>query len=78
MLSLGDTVAARKFAKWYIPSVRIWTNSTLYASLSDSRSDEEKTDIMEQFWIKYENKVAEAPEEHGNTYVYACVRITKT
>ena len=45
--------------------------------MNESRTAEEKTNIMEYFWSKYENKVAEAPEEHGNSYVFACVRIRK-
>ena len=32
---------------------------------------------MEQFWGKYESKVADAPEEHGNSHVSAFVRVCK-
>ena len=75
--SLGDKDAAKKFAQEYISCIRSWSNSTFVGALSDSRSDEEKADIMEQFWRKYKNKVTEAPEEHGYSCVFACVRVRK-
>ncbi len=75
MLS-GDEEAARKHAQWCVSDLRRWCNHAFYSALSDSRSDEEKTELVEEMWRKYEDRVAEAPEEHALRIVSAslCVR----
>ncbi len=74
---LGDHEAARKHAQSYMPNMKRWGNHTFYAGLSDSRSDEEKAELVEEMWSKYEDMVAEAPEEYGVTFVQAYVRVCK-
>ncbi len=74
---LGDQDAARKHAQRYVPNMKRWSNYTFYAGLSDSRSDEEKTELVEEMWSKYEDVVAEAPEEHEMNFVHAYIRVRK-
>ena len=47
------------------------------SALSDSRSPEEKTNIVDEFFKRYENKVAKRPEDHGMDYVHAYIVIEK-
>lgn len=58
-------------------TTRTWSHSTFKAALSDDRTDQEKEDILEQFWTNYEELVAEAPEEHGMDYVHSYLVIEK-
>ncbi len=73
----GNTDASRKYAKLYVSDLRRWCNHAFYAGLSDSRSDEEKTELVEEMWRKYEDRVAEAPEEHAMRAVFAYMRVKK-
>ena len=60
----------------YVSDPRRWGHHAFYSGLSDSRSDEEKTELVEEMWRKYEDRVAEAPEEHAlrAVYAYLCVK----
>ncbi len=73
----GDDNAARKHAKLYVSDARRWSHHAFYSGLSDSRSDEEKTELVEELWGKYEDMVAEAPAEHASRTVYAYLRVRK-
>ena len=46
-------------------------------ALSDSRSPEEKANIVDEFFKRYENEVAKRPEDHGMDYVHAYIVIAK-
>ena len=73
----GDKEAARKHGKWCVSDIRRWNNHTFYSGLSDSRSDEEKTELVKELWRKYEDIIAEAPEEHSVRIVHAHLRVKK-
>ncbi|XP_013380231.1 probable S-adenosylmethionine-dependent methyltransferase At5g38100 [Lingula anatina] len=72
-----DPEAAAKHAKWYIPTLRTWSNSTFLSGLDSSRSEEEKAAIVDKFFMKYERAVASAPEDHGMDYVHAYIDIER-
>ncbi|KAK3744752.1 hypothetical protein QZH41_013300 [Actinostola sp. cb2023] len=74
MTENGDPKA---HAKWYIPTLRTWSNSTFLSGLSDSRSAEEKADIVDELFQRYESEVAKAPEDHGMDYVHAYIVVQK-
>ncbi len=76
-LFLGDQEAARRHAQRYVADLMRWSNYTFYSGLRDSRSDEENAELVEEMWRKYEDAVADGPEEHGMNLVYAYVRIFK-
>ncbi|KAJ7377997.1 hypothetical protein OS493_025313 [Desmophyllum pertusum] len=64
-------------ARWFIPTTRTWSNSTFTSGLSDSRSLEEKANIVDEFFKRYENQVAKRPEDNGMDYVHAYMIIAK-
>ncbi|XP_032243202.2 methyltransferase LUC1 [Nematostella vectensis] len=66
-----------EFAKWYIPTLRTWSNSTYRSGLSDDRSDKEKDAIVDEFFRRYEADVATDPSRHGMNYVHCYMVIKK-
>ncbi|CAH3026843.1 unnamed protein product [Porites evermanni] len=70
----GDPV---EHARWFIPSLRKWSDSTFISALSDSRSPKEKESIVNELFKQYESEVAKRPEDHGGDYVHAYMVIAK-
>jgi hypothetical protein len=61
---------ARKFARDYIPTLRSWSEPTFAAGLSGSRPAEERLAILDGFFERYEEAVAQSPEGHGMDYIH--------
>ena len=55
-------------------SIRIWSNSVFLNALSDERAVETKWKIVDQFYKRYEEDIAENPENHSfgavNMYIH--------
>ncbi|XP_014679553.1 PREDICTED: uncharacterized protein LOC106819427 [Priapulus caudatus] len=73
----GDIADARAHAKSYVCTFRIWAHSDLLHGLSDSRSPEEKANILDAFFQSFEDAVAENPRDHGKDYIVAYVHMRK-
>ncbi|XP_020619519.1 probable S-adenosylmethionine-dependent methyltransferase At5g37970 [Orbicella faveolata] len=65
-------------ARWFIPTTRTWSNATFLSGLSEHRSPDEKADIVDEFFKRYENQVVKHPEDHGMDYVHAFLVIAKS
>lgn len=63
----GDASA---FAKAYIPTLRSWSEPVFLAGLSGARPAPERAAIVDEFYDRYQARVAEAPEGHGMDYVH--------
>jgi len=50
----------------------------LSSGLSEHRSPEEKAEIVDEFFKRYENQVAKHPEDHGMDFVNAFMVIAKS
>ena len=48
-----------------------------FSALSDSRTSEEKANIVEELFQRYEKEVAKRPEDHGLEHVHAFMVIEK-
>ena len=70
--------AAKRHAQWYVPTTRTWSNSVFRSALAESRPDADKDAIVDEFFKRYEDEVAAAPEDHGMDYVHAYIHIQKT
>jgi len=68
---------ARRFAKAYIPTIRSWNESVFAGALSSDRPAQERNELIEAYYQRYEDQVAEAPEQHGMGYVHAYMTISK-
>eukprot|EP00009_Paramoeba_aestuarina_P005618 CAMPEP_0201520016 /NCGR_PEP_ID=MMETSP0161_2-20130828/10423_1 /ASSEMBLY_ACC=CAM_ASM_000251 /TAXON_ID=180227 /ORGANISM="Neoparamoeba aestuarina, Strain SoJaBio B1-5/56/2" /LENGTH=159 /DNA_ID=CAMNT_0047918247 /DNA_START=858 /DNA_END=1337 /DNA_ORIENTATION=+ len=67
----------KKHAKWYIPTLRTWSNSVFYDALDDSRAEEERKDLINQYFQMYEDEVAVDPSIHAMDYVHAYVVVER-
>ncbi|MFK8076767.1 MAG: hypothetical protein AB8B84_09300 [Granulosicoccus sp.] len=68
---------ANKFAKAYIPTIRSWNESVFAGALSADRSQQERSELIEAYYQRYQDQVAENPEGHGMGYVHAYMTIAK-
>mmetsp|Transcript_6788 Transcript_6788/g.15027 ORF Transcript_6788/g.15027 Transcript_6788/m.15027 type:complete len:382 (-) Transcript_6788:349-1494(-) len=64
-------------AKWYVPTLRTWSNSTFTSGLSAERPAAEKAALADELFQRYEQEVAAAPELHGMDYVHCYMHIEK-
>lgn len=68
---------AQRFAREYIPTLRSWSEPTFASGLSSARPDEERRQLLDTFFDRYERHVAEKPEGHGMDYIHVhlvCVK----
>lgn len=68
---------ARRFAKAYIPTIRSWNESVFAGALSSDRPKQQREELIEAYYQRYQDQVTEKPEEHGMGYVHAYMTITK-
>ena len=61
---------ATSFARVYIPTLRSWSEPVFAKGLSSERSPEDREAILDEFFDRYERRVAAAPEGHGMDYVH--------
>lgn len=67
----------REYAEWFVPTTKTWSHSTFKSRLRADRSEEEKEEIMSQFWENYMSLVEANPEDHGMDYVHAYIVLEK-
>ncbi|CAH1268263.1 Hypp3849 [Branchiostoma lanceolatum] len=65
------------FARGVVSGFRAWSNSTLLSGLADTRSAQEKTDIVDKFYSRLEQEVAKAPHLYKSSYSHIYVHICK-
>ena len=61
---------ARRFANEYIPTVRSWSEPTFASGLASGRSPQQRAEILDEFFGRYERAVAAAPSGHGMDYIH--------
>jgi len=64
-------------ARSYIMSMRRWSNATFINGLSNTRSAEDKEEIADELFKRYELEVAKRPEDHGHDFISAYMVIKK-
>ena len=69
--------SAREYAEWFVPTTRTWSHSTFKSALKADREDNDKEDVMAQFWGNYMDLVEKNPEAHGMDYVHAYIVFEK-
>lgn len=68
---------ARAFAHAYIPTLRSWSEPTFVSGLSAARRPEERAQIIDAFFGRYEDLVAREPTGHAMDYVHIYLICTK-
>ena len=71
------TTDLKAHAKRLVVSVRAFANSSLLQSLSNERTDEEKSAILDEFFTRYERDVERNPSEHDTPFDIMYVYIRK-
>jgi len=69
--------SSREYAEWFVPTTKTWSHSTFKSGLKSERTEEEKEEIMNQFWENYMSLVESNPEVHGMDYVHAYIVFEK-
>jgi len=72
--SHGD---AARFADAYIPTLRSWSEPVFLAGLSGDRPAAERAAIVDDFYGRYRDLVARAPEGHAMDYVHCYMIMRK-
>jgi hypothetical protein len=60
----------KEFARDYIPTLRSWSEPTFANGLSRERSPVDRAGIIDTFYQRYEEMVANCPEGHAMDYVH--------
>jgi hypothetical protein len=66
------------FAVSYVPTLRTWSETVFFNSLSSDRSEEERRDIVDGFYRSYVDLVREDPTGHAMDYVHIYMVVSKT
>ena len=74
---IANTEAAKEHAKWFAQTLRPWANSTFYSALSEERSDGERKEIVDLFYKRLEDLIAQAPGDYGVYYIHGYMHIRK-
>ena len=70
-------MSARAFAESYIPTLRSWSEAVFLSGLDDARPLEERHEIVDAFYKRYEDRVASDPDGHAMDYVHCYIAIRK-
>lgn len=68
---------APEHSRNYVPTTRTWSNSTFYAGLDPSRSEEERTGLVDEMFERYRQQVEARPTQNGMDYVHSYLSMTK-
>lgn len=71
-------MSASAFAASYIPTLRSWSETVFLNALDPSRSDADRAAIVDAFYKRYEDMVAQDPDGHAMDYVHSYIAIEKT
>ena len=74
----GSAMSAREFAKSYVPTLRSWSEAVFLSGLDDARPADERHQIVDTFYQRYEDRVASDPSGHAMDYVHCYLAVKKT
>lgn len=67
----------RKFAREYIPTLRSWSEPVFVAGLDAARAPADKAAVIDEFYNRYQARVAGNPHGHGMDYVHIYLVVAK-
>ena len=73
----NGTMSPRDFAQSLIPTMRSWSE-TVFKTALDNRDTEDAQALVDQFYQRYEDLVAEDPTGHAMDYIHILLEIEKT
>jgi indole-3-acetate O-methyltransferase len=72
-----NSMSVREFAVSYIPTLRSWSETVFLNALDPSRSPQERAALIDLFYQRYEDLVADNPNGHAMDYVHCYIAIEK-
>lgn len=73
----GGAMSARDFAVSYIPTLRSWSETVFRTALDPARPAEDRARLVDLFYQRYEDLVAEDPDGHAMDYVHCYIAAEK-
>ncbi len=73
----GGKMSARDFAVSYVPTLRSWSETVFANALDPARPDDDRAALVDLFYQRYEDLVADAPAGHAMDYVHCYLAIEK-
>ena len=70
-------MGAAAFARSYIPTLRSWSETAFANGLDPDRPAEERAEIVDAFYQRYEDMVAADPSGHAMDYVHCYIAVEK-
>ena len=74
----GSAMSAREFAESYVPTLRSWSEAVFLSGLDEARPMEERHQIVDTFYQRYEDRVASDSSGHAMDYVHCYLAVKKT
>ncbi len=71
------SMTAREFAVSYVPTLRSWSETVFANALDQGRDAAERAELVDEFYQRYEDMVADAPDGHAMDYVHCYLAIEK-
>ncbi len=71
---VGD---AQAFADSYVPTLRSWSETVFRSGLAPIRGNQERSEIVDQFYRNYRTEVLSQPHAHAMDYVHTYMVIRK-
>lgn len=74
----SDKTDPKSYARFFLPTMRTWSNSTFETALdSEKRSDEERKSIVDLFFSRFEDAITADPDHYAMDYVHMVMAINK-
>ena len=73
----NGAMSAREFAISYIPTLRSWSETVFATALDRARPADERAALVDLFYQRYEDRVADDPTGHAMDYVHCYLAIEK-
>jgi len=73
----SGAMSNRDFARSYVPTLRSWSETVFLNALNPERGPQERANIVDTFYQRYEDLVAESPAGHAMDYVHCYIAIEK-
>jgi hypothetical protein len=73
----NGAMSPRAFAESYVPTLRSWSETVFAHALDPERPADERAQIIDLFYGRYEDVVVADPHRHGMDYVHCYIAIEK-
>ncbi|MEZ5924760.1 MAG: SAM-dependent methyltransferase [Hyphomicrobiaceae bacterium] len=73
----NGAMSPRAFAESYVPTLRSWSETVFANALDPARPIEERAEIVDLFYRRYEDTVTAEPNRHAMDYVHCYLAIEK-